>query len=301
MFPPGRRLCRIYRNWGGTAGSCARDRTGSTRTCSRAAAPGRLGDAFEHRRLNSLALAWPLPCKHRMLSMSRYRVAPSCEWDDGRASTKSAASLLKSAGARHMPIDYAAAIQPSEITPKAVWLRRRELLAGAAASGLAGSCREPAEAAPLTGGQEPAISTDEPPTPLDGHHQLQQFLRVRHRQGRPGRQRAQARRPAPGRSRSTAWSPSPPSTSSRTSSSPSTLEERIYRHALRRGLVDGDPLDRLPAGRSAQAGRAQGSAKYVAFETLVRPEEMPGQQRLLPGRWTGPMSRGCGWTRRCTR
>ena len=44
----------------------------------------------------------------------------------------------------------------------------------------------------------------------------------------------------------------------------------------------------------------QGSAKYVAFETLVRPDEMPGQ-RGLSRRSTGPMSRVCAWTRPCTR
>ena len=52
--------------------------------------------------------------------------------------------------------------------------------------------------------------------------------------------------------------------------------------ALRRGLVDGDPLDRRAAGASvlAQAEPAP-RAKYVAFETLVRPEEMPGQRGMF--------------------
>ena len=38
-----------------------------------------------------------------------------------------------------MPVRQAPDPRPSEITPEAVWLRRRELLAGAAALGLAGS------------------------------------------------------------------------------------------------------------------------------------------------------------------
>ena len=57
-------------------------------------------------------------------------------------------------------------IRPSEITPKAIWLRRRELLAGAAALGLAGSIAEPAAAAALAAVKSP-LSTDEPPTPLE--------------------------------------------------------------------------------------------------------------------------------------
>jgi methionine sulfoxide reductase catalytic subunit len=42
----------------------------------------------------------------------------------------------------------------------------------------------------------------------------------------------------------------------------------------------------------------QPSAKYVAFETLVRPEEMPGVRYPVS---TGPTARGCGSTRRCIR
>ena len=75
------------------------------------------------------------------------------------------ASAVKSAGARPCR-STRPAIRPSEITPKAVWLRRRELLAGAAALGLAGSIAEPAAAAALAAAKSP-LSTDEPPTPLE--------------------------------------------------------------------------------------------------------------------------------------
>ena len=64
-----------------------------------------------------------------------------------------------------MPTSHGAAIRPSEITPKAVWLRRRELLAGATALGLASSFPEPAAATALTAAKSP-LSTDEAPTPL---------------------------------------------------------------------------------------------------------------------------------------
>src|SRR5204863_75754 len=42
-----------------------------------------------------------------------------------------------------------------------------------------------------------------------------------------------------------------------------------------------DPLGRRAAGGGAETRRAQGSAQYVAFETLVRPAEMPGQRGLF--------------------
>jgi sulfoxide reductase catalytic subunit YedY len=45
--------------------------------------------------------------------------------------------------------------------------------------------------------------------------------------------------------------------------------------ALRRGLVDGDPLGRLLAVRADQEGRAAGNAKYVEFVTLADPKTMP--------------------------
>ena len=58
-------------------------------------------------------------------------------------------------------------IRPSEITPRSVYLRRREFLAGAAASGLAaGLFAAHGEAAPLQAAKSPLSTTDEPLTPL---------------------------------------------------------------------------------------------------------------------------------------
>ena len=50
--------------------------------------------------------------------------------------------------------------------------------------------------------------------------------------------------------------------------------------ALRRGLVDGDPLGRLPAGRAGQAASSPPRARSTSpSQTLLDPEQMPGQQR----------------------
>ena len=70
-------------------------------------------------------------------------------------------------------------------------------------------------------------------------------------------------------------------------------------HALRRGVVDGDPVARLPAGRSDQALEPTRSAKYVAFTTLLDPDADAGPEQRACS--TGPTSRGCASTRRCTR
>jgi sulfoxide reductase catalytic subunit YedY len=68
--------------------------------------------------------------------------------------------------------------------------------------------------------------------------------------------------------------------------------------ALRRGLVDGDPLGGLFAGRADQAVEPTGNAKFVEFVTLADPAQMPGlRSRVLD--W--PYVEGLRWTRRCTR
>ena len=54
----------------------------------------------------------------------------------------------------------------------------------------------------------------------------------------------------------------------------------------------------FPLGDLLKRFEPTSKAKYVAFETLHDPEQMPGQRAPCS---TGPMSRGCAWTRRCTR
>ena len=68
-----------------------------------------------------------------------------------------------------MPIKLPSDILPSEIAPRDVYLRRRELLVGAASLGLlaaAGLAARSAHAAPLNAAKSPLSTTDEPLTPL---------------------------------------------------------------------------------------------------------------------------------------
>ena len=116
-----------------------------------------------------------------------------------------------------MPIDFASAIQPSEITPREIWLRRRELLAGAAALGLAGTVANRAEATPLTGVAS-AFSTDEKPTPLSDITSYNNFYEFGTDKEDPAANAHTLTHQPLDASRSTAWWPSRPNTSSRTSS-----------------------------------------------------------------------------------
>ena len=81
---------------------------------------------------------------------------------------------------------------------------------------------------------------------------------------------------------------------------PIALEERIYRMRCVEGWSMVIPWVGFPLAELIKRVEPQGSAKYVAFETLVRPEEMPGPAASSRCS-TGPMSRACGSTRPCTR
>ncbi len=59
--------------------------------------------------------------------------------------------------------------------------------------------------------------------------------------------------------------------------------------ALRRGLVDGDPLVGIPAVPAHRPVEPMASARYVAFETLLDPTRMPGP---AVGRAAVALSRG---------
>ncbi len=192
-------------------------------------------------------------------------------------------------------------IRASEITPKSVYLRRREFLGGAAALGLAAALPfDPAWAA-LDGRKKPVLDRRAADA-AQGHHDLQQLLRVRHRQGRSGRRTphtlktdavdGQGRRP--GRQAGA-------TTISTTSSSPSRSRSASTACAASKA---GRWSSRGSAFRSPSVLKRvepQSSAKYVAFETLVRPAEMPGQTRLVPGAAVALRRRACGSTKRCIR
>ena len=62
---------------------------------------------------------------------------------------------------------------------------------------------------------------------------------------------------------------------------PARLEERIYRMRCVEGWSMVIPWVGFPLAEVLKRVEPQGSAKYVSFETLVRPSEMPGQSGLF--------------------
>ena len=88
--------------------------------------------------------------------------------------------------------------------------------------------------------------------------------------------------PTRGPSRSTGWSPSPRDYQLEDVLVPVTLEERIYRLRCVEAWSMVIPWVGFPLADLLKRVEPQGSAKYVAFETLLRPEEMPGVSGPAP-------------------
>lgn len=64
---------------------------------------------------------------------------------------------------------------------------------------------------------------------------------------------------------------------------PGMLEERIYRHRCVEGWSTVIPWVGIPLATALRLVEPTSQAKYVAFETLVRPSEMPGQRSAVLG------------------
>lgn len=166
-------------------------------------------------------------------------------------------------------------IPASEITPKEIFLNRRTLLAGgaslAAATGIPG--------AGLAALATSKYSTDEKPTGKRFATQHNNYYEFGTDKGDPAANaHTLTTRP---------WTVKidglvgKPGDYALEDIVPATLEERIYRFRCVEAWSmvvpwNGFPLADLLAKVDPQAG-----AKYVAFETLVRPAEMPGQSGLF--------------------
>jgi len=159
----------------------------------------------------------------------------------------------------------------SDVTPKEKWLNRRQLMAGAGALVLAAPALAQGTAAPSR------YSTDEPPTSLEDISGYNNFYEFGYDKEDPARL-AQGLTVDP-------WSVVIDGLVDRPGTyalddllSGVTLEERIYRFRCVEAWSMVVPW--VGFELAALLGRVgvQPGAGYVAFETLLRPEEMPGQR-----------------------
>jgi methionine sulfoxide reductase catalytic subunit len=171
-------------------------------------------------------------------------------------------------------------IRASDITPRDVFLNRRHVLAGLGAAGLGfGGFGSPAHAAKLDAKISP-LSTADPLTPLKDVTSYNNFYEFGTDKDDPAKN-AHTLKTAP-------WSvvidgmvAKPATLTLEDILKPVTLEERIYRMRCVEGWSMVIPWVGFQLSDLLKRVEPLSTAKFVAFETLVRPSEMPGQKGLF--------------------
>ena len=182
-------------------------------------------------------------------------------------------------------------IPSREITEPALALGRRDLLRAAAGLGLAAASGcfasdEEAVAAPrgpkLPGVRPgpPELATDEEPTGYEPATTYNNFYEFGTGKTDPARNA--------GSLRTRPWSVAVEGEVARPGTidlddllRPHPLEERVYRHRCVEAWSMVIPWVGFPLGRLLERFEPSSRAKYVAFETLHDPEQMPGQRRAV--------------------
>jgi sulfoxide reductase catalytic subunit YedY len=170
-------------------------------------------------------------------------------------------------------------IKGSEITPRDVYLRRREFLLGAAAVGLLPAYAGIAAAAPLQAVKSP-FSTDEKLTTREDVTSYNNFYEFGTDKAAPAAN-AHTLTTKPWSVKVDGMAGKPADYALDDILKGVTLEERIYRMRCVEGWSMVIPWVGFPLADLLKRIEPQGSAKYVAFETLKRPAEMPGQRGIL--------------------
>jgi methionine sulfoxide reductase catalytic subunit len=168
-------------------------------------------------------------------------------------------------------------IPSSEITPRDVYLRRREFLGGAlAAAAFASLPASRAAATPLAFAKG-AFSVDEPLTPKADITGYNNFYEFGDQKGDPATY-ANAMTISPWSVKIDGLAAKPATFTLEDILKPISLEERVYRLRCVEGWSMVIPWVGFPLSALLSRVEPLGSAKYVAFETLARRSEMRGQR-----------------------
>jgi sulfoxide reductase catalytic subunit YedY len=179
-----------------------------------------------------------------------------------------------------MLIKAAAEIRASEITPHSVYLRRREFLAGAAALGLGSLLPRAAPASPLAAGKSPLSTTSEAQTPLKDIISYNNFYEFGVDKDDPVKH-AHTLKTKPWKVKADGLIDKPAEYDLDDLIKDIALEERVYRMRCVEGWSMVIPWVGVPLASVLKRLEPQGGAKYVAFDTLVRPSEMSGQRGVF--------------------
>ncbi len=167
---------------------------------------------------------------------------------------------------------------PSEITPPERYLGRREFIAGLAAAGAAGfAAPRAAHAASLKYTRNARLSLRETPNSIEDITTYNNFYEFGTDKADPAR-RAATFKPKP-------WKVTISGEAAKTGTfdlddllRPHALEERIYRLRCVEAWSMVIPWVGLPLAALLKRFEPNSRAKYVAFKTVLRPAEMPGQK-----------------------
>jgi sulfoxide reductase catalytic subunit YedY len=170
-------------------------------------------------------------------------------------------------------------ISSSEITDRSLYLRRRELMIGMAALGASSLLPAGVIAATLQASKSP-FSTPEPMTPLKDVTSYNNFYEFGTDKDDPAKH-AHTLKTVPWKVKVDGLVGKPAEYDLDDLIKDIALEERIYRMRCVEGWSMVIPWIGVPLASVLARVEPQGSAKYVAFETLVRPSEMPGQKGVL--------------------
>jgi methionine sulfoxide reductase catalytic subunit len=170
-------------------------------------------------------------------------------------------------------------IRPSEITPKAVYVNRRQLMAAGAASSLMALFPRTGLANTLEAAKSP-FSTSETPTAREYVTGYNNYYEFGTDKGDP-EQNAHTLTTKPWTVKVDGLVDKPADYALEDFVKPFALEERIYRHRCVEGWSMVVPWIGFPLAEVLKRAEPQGNAKFVAFETLSRPAEMPGQRGLF--------------------
>jgi len=166
---------------------------------------------------------------------------------------------------------------PSEITPKERYLNRREIIAGLGGLGLAFGTSPARAGTRLTYSANPAYKATEPVNSLEDITTYNNFYEFGTDKADPAAHSAAFR--------SRPWSLSVAGEAEVTGTftledilKPHPLEERVYRLRCVEAWSMVIPWVGFPLGDLLKRFRPTSRAKYVAFKTVYRPAEMPGQR-----------------------
>ena len=166
---------------------------------------------------------------------------------------------------------------PSEITPPERYWNRRQIMAGLASAGLAVTVPDALAGARLTARRNPRYSTTETPNTFEDITTYNNFYEFGTSKTDPSEHSGKFR-PRP-------WTVKISGEAAKTGEfdlddllRPHALEERIYRLRCVEAWSMVVPWVGVPLGKLLARFGPSSRAKYVAFTTVLRPAEMPGQR-----------------------